>query len=69
MAVFINGKFLDGYDEKILKASNKSEIPNLSDDKLEAAIENLFDAFITRSKILDLYEKCGREAGKLYEHG
>jgi len=35
---------------------------------LKAALEKLMDALITRSKVLELFERCGKEAGKLYEH-
>jgi len=38
---------------------------NLPNEKLKRAAEPFFEALITRSKVIDLYEDCARESGKL----
>jgi len=67
MKLFVGDFYVDAYDEKIEKAQLKKDDYDLSPDEFKKKAENLFDALIIRSKVLELHDNCGKEAKNLYE--
>jgi len=67
MNYFVGGYYIDDYDEIIEKAYFKEAVFNVPSNECKSNAENLFQALIIRSQVLELYENCGIVAGILYD--